>query len=98
MDFWCRFLTPLFSIALLSGKLHFVLEHVGIAVEYFYTIFCEQKTGFRTILNFKTCIQHQPSIYVHMCKTDKKCKNPTMVNYPPTFTNSKEQLYLKEER
>ena len=90
MDFWCWFLKPLFVIVLLSGKLHFVLEHVGIAVEYFYTIFGEQKTEFGTILNFKTCHQHQPSIHIHTCKTDEKCKNPTMVKFSSTLTTSKE--------
>ena len=35
MDFWCRFVAPLFVIALLTGKLHFVLEPVEISVDFF---------------------------------------------------------------
>ena len=98
MDFWCQFLTPLFATALLSGKLHFVLEHIGIAVEYFYTIFGEQKTEFGTILNFKTCHQHQPSIRIHTCKTGEKCKNPTMPASPliPEFPPKMVLFYTKK--
>ena len=97
MDFWCQFLTPLFATALLSGKLHFVLEHVGIAVEYFYTIFGEQKTEFGTILNFKTCHQHQPSICIHTCKSDEECKNPTMVKLSTNFNYFKRNKHISKK-
>ena len=51
MDCWCQFLMPLFAIVLLSGKLHFVLKHVEIAVEYFYTIFFSKKLASKLATN-----------------------------------------------
>ena len=77
-------------IVLLSGKLHFVLECIGIVVEYFNTIFCEQKTGFGTILNSKLATNTK-QVFTYICaRQTKSVKIPSWGNYPPTLTTSKE--------
>ena len=88
----------MFAIVLLSGKLHFVPEHTVTPTEYFYTTPHKQKTNPGTTLNPQTYHQHQASIYIQTYKTDKKCKNPTMVSFVlQLLLLQKKQAYLKEE-